>query len=323
MRFPPAVSLVVVLASLLASGCGLATRAAVGLVYAPARLDGSLVERDVPYLDSGDPKHRLTVVRVPADARTPGATVPTVVFVHGGGWTTGDRDTEVGGADFYTNVGRYLARRGIAATVISYRLQPDATWQDQVADAAAALAWTQSHATDWGGDPKRVAVMGHSAGAQLAAHVALDGAARARAGAGPVCAAVVASGAALDLTDAATWATGTRFGYYSARFAPDRRDIDGPPETPYGWQAEASPVTYATSDAPPFLISTATGESALFETQADALERALDAVGVAHERVRTSALSHELGVPNLSRDDRTIAPATVDFVNRVCRSGGG
>ena len=316
MRFLP---VLVVLLSLVASGCGLAKRAAVGLVYTPAPLADSLIERDIAYLGDGDPKHRLTLVRVPADARTPGATVPTVVFVHGGGWTTGDRDTEVGGADFYTNVGRFLAQSGIATTVISYRLQPGATWQEQIADAASALAWTQSHATDWGGDPNRVAMMGHSAGAQLVSPVALDAQVREAAGARSLCAAVVASGAALDLVDPATWATGTRFGYYSARFAPDRRDIEGPPETPYDWQVEASPVTYATSDAPPFLISTATGEAALFNTQADALARALDAVGVAHERVETSALTHELGVPNLSRADRTIAPTTVDFVKRTCR----
>ena len=315
MRFLPLLVLLVIAAS----SCGLAERAAVGLVYTPAPLAEDLVERGVAYLPDGEPKHRLTVVRVPDDERTPGATVPTVVFVHGGGWTTGDRDLEFGGVELYTNVGRYLARNGIAATVISYRLQPGAAWQDQVADVAAALAWTQRHATDWGGDPNRVALMGHSAGAQLLSHVAFDGQVRQRAGAGPACAAVVASGAALDLVDPATWATGTRFGYYSARFSPGQRDVDGPPPAPYDWQVAASPVTYATPDAPPFLISTASGEDALFETQADALVRALDAAGVAHERVETPALAHALGVPNLSRDDRVIGPAAVDFVKRFCR----
>ena len=285
----------------------------------PAPLAEELVERDVAYLPDSNPKHRLTVVRVPQSERTPGATVPTVVFVHGGGWTTGDRELEVGGVELYTNVGRYLALRGVAATVISYRLQPSATWQDQVADVAAALAWTQRHATDWGGDPNRVAMMGHSAGAQLLTHVALNESARQRAGAQQACAAVVASGAALDLVDPATWATGTRFGYYSARFSPSQQDVEGPPETPYDWQVAASPVTYASPDAPPFLISTASGEDALFKTQADALTRALDANGVAWERVSTPALAHSLGVPNLSRDDRVIGPAAVDFVLRSCR----
>ena len=202
---------------------------------------------------------------------------------------------------------------GVAATVISYRLQPGATWRDQVADVAAALAWTQSHATDWGGDPNRVAMMGHSAGRSFWPTSCSTTKPASRPGARPACAAIVASGAALDLVDPATWATGTRFGYYSARFSPDQRDMEGPPEVPYDWQVAASPVAYVTADAPPFLTSTASGEDELFETQADALARALDAVGVTHERVETPALAHSLGVPNLSRDDRVIGPAAVDL----------
>ena len=300
----------------LLSGCGLAQRAAVGLVYRPAPLADALVERDRAYRPDSLDAHRLTLVRPDAP---PGTDVPTVVFVHGGGWTTGDRETEVGGAEFYTNVGRYLAGQGIATAVIGYRLQPGAAWTDQVADVADALAWTQAHAPDWGGHPTRVALMGHSAGAQLAAHVAFDAAVREQAGAAPVCGLISASGAALDLLDPATWATGTRFGYYAQRFSPTREDVAGPPETPDDWQVRASPVTFITPAAPPVLISTASGEAGLFKTQADALARALDQSGVPWERVSTRALSHALGVPNLSRDDRTIGPATVAFVRRVCR----
>ena len=300
-------------------GCGLAQRAAVGLVYARAGLADSLVTRDLAYLPDGDPKHRLNLFRPDPDATTPGAIVPTVVFVHGGGWDTGDRDFERGGADFYNNVGRYFAARGIAAAVVSYRLLPEVRWPAQVEDVAAATAWVQRHAADWGGAPGWVVLMGHSAGGQLAARVALDGDARQRAGARPVCGAVVASGAALDLVDPATWETGTRFGYYAERFSPSREPVPGPPAQPYAWQVEASPVTYATPDAPPFLISTASGESALFEAQAEALARTLDAVGVAHRSVVTPALSHALGVPNLSRDDRVVGPAVAEFVrDLVC-----
>ena len=315
------------LLTLAAGGCGLATRAGVGLVYDRAPLADSLVTRDVPYLPEpapaeagGDPKHQLNLFRPTPDATTPGAVVPTVVFVHGGGWTEGDRDYEVGGADVYNNVGRYLAGEGVAAAVISYRLQPGATWQQQVADVAAALTWTQDHAAGWGGAPSAVALMGHSAGAQLLAHVALDGSARRRAGARPACAAVVASGAALDLVDPATWETGTDFDYYAWRFSPGRdSSLAGPPEAPYDWQVRASPVTYVTGGAPPFLISTASGEDGLFKTQARALQRALDAAGVPSERVSTPALTHALGVPNLSRDDREVGPAAVRFVERHCQ----
>ena len=310
MRTAPLLALLTVAAS----GCGLAQRAAVGLVYDRAPLADSLVTRDVAYLPDGGPKHRLNLFRPAPGTTTPGAIVPTVVFVHGGGWTTGDRDEARGGADFYNNVGRFLAGRGIATAVVSYRFLPGVGWRDQLADVAAATAWAQRHAPDWGGAPGSVVVMGHSAGGQLAARVALDAQARREAGAFPVCGAVVASGAALDLVDPATWETGTRFGYYAERFSPERRPLPGPPAEPYGWQTEASPVTYVTPDAPPFLISVASGEAALFKTQAAALGRALDAAGVPYETVETPALTHALGVPNLSRDDRVVAPAAARFV---------
>ncbi len=301
------------------AGCGLAKSAAVGLVYDRAPLADSLVTRDVAYLPDGEPKHRLNLFRPAPGSATPGAVVPTVVFVHGGGWDSGDRDLEQGAADFYNNVGRYLAGHGIATAVVSYRLLPDVRWPAQVEDVAAATAWVQRQATDWGGTPGWVVLMGHSAGAQLAARVALDADARQRAGARPVCGVVSVSGAALDLVDPATWATGTEFGYYARRFSPERRSVDGPPAPPADWQVEASPVTYATPDAPPFLIVTASGEAALFQAQAAALARALDAVGVANETVVMPALSHALGVPNLSRDDRVVGPATVQFARgRVC-----
>lgn len=297
------------------AGCGLAQSAAVGLVYDRAPLADSLVTRDIAYLPDGESKHRLNLFRPPPSSTTPGAVVPTVVFVHGGGWDTGDRDLEVGGAEFYTNVGRYLAGHGIATAVVSYRLLPDVRWPAQVEDVAAATAWVQRHAADWGGAPGWVVLMGHSAGAQLATRVALDGDARQRAGSIPVCGVVSVSGAALDLVDPATWATGTEFGYYAKRFSPSREAVDGPPAQPTEWQVEASPVSYASPDAPPFLIVTASGESELFRTQAAALARALDAVGSAHETVVMPALTHALGVPNLSRDDRVVGPATVWFVH--------
>ena len=296
------------------AGCGLARAGAVGLVYDRAPLADSLVTRDVAYLPDGADKHRLDLFRPDPDAVTPGALVPTVVFVHGGGWDSGDRAYAYGGAELYGNVGRYLAGHGVATAVVSYRLQPAATWREQVADVAAATAWVQDHAADWGGAPSAVFLEVHSAGAQLSAHVALDADVRRRAGARPVCGAVSVSGAALDLVDPATWETGTEFGYYAERFAPGRERVPGPPAEPYRWQTEASPATYATPDDPPFLIVYADREADLFRTQAAALARALDAAGVPNETAVMPALTHALGVPNLSRDDRVVGPAVLAFV---------
>ena len=305
-------------AALLLGGCGLARSAALDVFYDEADLPVENVRRDLAYLPDGLDKHRLDLFLPLADSvrQRP---FPVLMFVHGGGWTEGDRAFEYGGEDLYGNVGRFFAARGIGTAVISYRLLPEAVWQDQVSDVAAALAWVQDQAPEWGGDPEAVAVMGHSAGGQLAARVALDEGARLQAGAGPVCAAVIASGAALDLTDAATWEAGAGFDYYAVRFSPSREPIEEAPAEPFDWQREASPATYATSGAPPFLLVTADGESDTFRLQAEALDRALRANNVPVEMDEMPALSHELGVPNLSRDDRVIGPAALDLVRRSCR----
>lgn len=92
---------------------------------------------------------------------------PVVVFFYGGNWVRGRRDN-------YAFVGRALASRGIVAVVADYRLYPEVKYPDFLHDAAQAVAWTVRHAGRYGGDPKRVFVMGHSAGAYNAAMVALD-----------------------------------------------------------------------------------------------------------------------------------------------------
>ena len=305
----------VLAALLLLGGCGLVSSVATGALYDDVDLGGALVRPDLAYAPEGagpdgDPKRRLDLF-LPAPDAVRERPWPVVLFVHGGGWTEGDRGFTYGGQDLYGNVGRYLATRGIGAAVISYRLQPQATWREQVADVAAALAFVQDTVGAYGGDPSAVVLMGHSAGAQLAAHVAFDGAARERAGAAPACGLVPVSGVAFDLTDEATWAAGADFDYYSARFSPSRRKIDEAPPEPEPWQIDASAVTAITPEAPPVHIIYADGEARYFQTQAEALARALAAAGVPHETSVMEAFNHEVGALYLSREDKVAAPAAV------------
>jgi acetyl esterase/lipase len=92
---------------------------------------------------------------------------PVVVFFYGGNWRSGTR------AD-YAFVGKALAARGIVAVVADYRLYPQVRYPDFLDDCAQAVAWAIGHAAEHGGDPRRVFVMGHSAGAYNAAMLALD-----------------------------------------------------------------------------------------------------------------------------------------------------
>jgi acetyl esterase/lipase len=110
-----------------------------------------------------NPRHQLDIYR-PADGPAP---APVIVFFYGGNWNSGER------AD-YRFVGAALAARGYVAVLPDYRLYPQVRYPDFLADSAQAVRWVFDHVADWGGDPRRVFVMGHSAGAYNAAMLALN-----------------------------------------------------------------------------------------------------------------------------------------------------
>ncbi len=93
---------------------------------------------------------------------------PLIVFFYGGSWQSGSRGN-------YLFVGAALASRGFVAVVPDYRTWPEATFPGFVDDAAAAVRWARDHAAEFGGDPSRVFLMGHSAGAHIAMLLATDG----------------------------------------------------------------------------------------------------------------------------------------------------
>jgi acetyl esterase/lipase len=111
------------------------------------------------------PRHKLDVY-TPTQGAAP-AGWPVVVFFYGGSWNTGER------AD-YRFVGEALAARGVLALVADYRLYPQVRYPEFLQDSAQALAFGLDQAKRLGGDPQRVFVMGHSAGAYNAAMLALD-----------------------------------------------------------------------------------------------------------------------------------------------------
>ncbi len=111
-----------------------------------------------------DPRQRLDVI---APAATTAGGAPVAVFFYGGSWNRGER------AD-YRFVGRALAARGIVAVIPDYRVYPQVRYPDFLRDSARALAWTRREIGAHDGDPARLFVAGHSAGAYNAAMLALD-----------------------------------------------------------------------------------------------------------------------------------------------------
>jgi acetyl esterase/lipase len=285
------------------SGLVAVRRAGIAVLYKPAALPESQVLRDVSYRNgSDDEKHRLDLF-LPQ-----GTDWPVLVFIHGGGLNSGDKALRVGGADVYGNIGRFYASQGIGVVLINYRLQPQASWREQVQDVAHAMAWTWSHLGTYGANIRRMFVGGHSAGAYLAARVALDPAPLAGLGLSPrILSGVIAvSGAGFDLNDSKTYELGHRLCDYEARFR-----CGDPTEN---WKGEASPITYLAPGAPPFLILYAEGESKSLQRQSQRLHEALSRHGVRSDLVVVPGENHCRIVLTLSRSDKTSAPAILRFV---------
>ena len=134
------------------------------------------VRRDVVYGEAGGETLRLDIAR--PDGQGP---FPVVVLVHGGGWSGGDKaGTEKPGAG--ADIRPWfepLTGAGFVWVSINYRLAPANRWPAGLEDTRAALAWVHAHAAEFGGDPERIAIMGHSAGGHIAlfAAVASEGSA--------------------------------------------------------------------------------------------------------------------------------------------------
>ncbi|MDB5800973.1 MAG: Esterase/lipase/thioesterase [Rhodocyclales bacterium] len=122
---------------------------------------GYTLNADLPYGES--PRLKLDVY-VPEKAETP---APVVVFFYGGNWRSGERGE-------YRFLAASLATRGILVVVPDYRLYPEVEYPAFLQDSAHAVAWTLREVVKYGGDPHRVFVMGHSAGAYNAAMMAYD-----------------------------------------------------------------------------------------------------------------------------------------------------
>ena len=160
-------------------------------------------------------------------ANGPGAHVPIIVFFYGGHWQGGER------AD-YAFVGEALASRGFVVAIADYRVYPDVTFPAFVEDGAAAVAWIRRNAPRHGGDPSRLVVAGHSAGAHIAMLVALDRDYLAAAGEPEAVAAAIGLAGPYDFLPL----TSDRL---KAVFGPDRL-------------ARTQPIRFVRADAPPLLL---------------------------------------------------------------------
>src|SRR3954471_3878533 len=124
--------------------------------------EGGRVQKDIAYSEAGGDRTRLDVY-APAD----GNGHPVVIWIHGGAWQNGDKA-------HVRAKPRAFNERGYVLVSLNYRFHPAVTYKEQAGDIAQAIRWVHDHARVYGGDPGCIFLMGHSAGAHLAALVGTD-----------------------------------------------------------------------------------------------------------------------------------------------------
>src|ERR1700754_5069543 len=135
-----------------------------GLVVVAVALSASAqdVQNNIRYATDGHERHVLDVY-APQGAKN----LPVVFWIHGGGWQTGDKKDVQLKPQAFTD-------KGFVFVSTNYRLLPSVDMATLIRDIAKSIRWVHEHIADHGGDPKRLLVMGHSAGAQLAALICTD-----------------------------------------------------------------------------------------------------------------------------------------------------
>lgn len=211
-----------------------------------------LYDRVVRVADLPFGRHDRQKLDVYHERRVPRA-APVVVFIYPGRWKYGSRRD-------YLLIGNALARRGWVVVIPDYRLYPDVRYPAWVNDGAAAVRWTRDSIARFGGDPSRIIVIGHSAGAHTVTMLALD---------------------EHFLRDAGVPASAVR-GFVSIAGPvetvwtdPDVQDLMGPSE---GWAA-TYPKTFIGGDEPPLLLLHGAGDDVVSASNSTRLAQRILASG--------------------------------------------
>jgi arylformamidase len=265
------------------------------------------VKKDIPYADPAQ-KRQVLDVYSPRDAKG----LPVVFWIHGGGWQAGDKsDVQVKPQVFMD--------KGFVFVSTNYRLLPDVDMGTIIRDVAKSVRWVHDHIAEHGGDPKRVFVMGHSAGAQLAAIICTDERY------------LKAEGLSLAITKGCVPVDGDTFDIPAIiETAETRRRVHGLPQAKFGHREkfgndpekhrDFSAVTHVAKDKsiPPFFILHVADHPDT-TAQAQRLGNVLKDAGLPVTIFGAKETTHAKINENLGRPDDPATKALFDFVGNALK----
>jgi len=221
-----------------------------------------------------------------------GTAYPVLVFYHGGAWRDGERDG-------YGFLGRAFAARGIVTVIADYRKTPKHRFPTFVEDAASSVAWVHANISKYQGDPEKLFIMGHSAGAHIIMMTALDKQWLAVKGLEPS----IIKGA-----------IGLAGGYDFLPLTTDSSKI-----ALGGWPdlTETQPITYARADAPPLLLLTGDADTVVKPRNSTSLQAKMDNLGGKSELKIYAGIDHADIVMAISRPYRSKAPVLADVTDFI------
>jgi acetyl esterase/lipase len=244
------------------------------------------VTKNIAYMPG--PRGTLDVY-VPDDA----VNAPVVVFFYGGSWQGGSKN-------MYRFLGAALAARGVVTIIPDYRVYPDVRFPVFLQDSAAAVAWAHANAQNYGGDPHRLVLMGHSAGAYNAAMLALN----------PAYLGAVGLNPQRDIAGFIGLAGPYDF---LPLHDPVLETIFGPP----GNLAATQPINFVTPGAPPAYLAAGLRDTTVDPGNSQRLAAKLRAAGDAVQERYYPKLNHTLIIGSTSQLLGFIAPVLPDCLTFI------
>ncbi len=265
------------------------------------------MKQNIPYAEPADPRQMVDIY-APESAKN----LPVVFWIHGGGWQTGDRTSIQLKPQAFVDKGLVFVSTG-------YRLLPNVDMGTIFRDIAKSLHWVHDHIAEHGGDPKRILVMGHSAGAQLAALICIDDRL------------LKAEGLSLAMIKGCVPVDGDTYDVPAIiETAETRRRVHGQPQAKLGHREkfgndpakhrDYSAVTHVAKGKgiPPFLILHVADHPDT-SAQAERLEAVLKDAGIPAKRFAAKETNHSKLNENLGLPDDPPTKALFEFVNEALK----